>query len=411
MAETLRPGTADQLREAIAWAVAGEKPLEVVGAGTNRGLGRPMDCEHTLELAGLSGIVNYEPEELVISALAGTPLAEIEAALAEHGQMLAFEPSDLGPLWGAPPGGATLGGTIACNLSGPRRFKAGAARDHVLGIKGVSGRGEAFKSGGRVVKNVTGYDLSKLLCGSYGTLAVLSEITVRVVPKPQKTRTVLAFGLALDGAGLAMERAANATLDVTGLAHLPREIAGRSAVSYVAGAGASVTAFRLEGPADSVLERTKALRAALEETWSLDCSVEELHGHNSATLWSEIGGVPAFAAAEFAGHNLWRLSVPPAAGTTPALADLATHAYFDWAGGLIWLAVPSAADAGHETVRAAVAAAGGGHATLIRAPDEVRAVVPVFQPQEEALAALSARVKASFDPRGILNPGRMAVGV
>ena len=409
MGETLRPNTADQLRDAIAWAAAEERPLEVIGAGTKRGLGRPVDCEHTLDVSGLSGIIDYEPEELVVSALAGTPLAEIEAALAERGQMLAFELPDLGPLWGGASGGATLGGAIACNLSGPRRFKVGAARDHVLGIKGVSGRGEAFKSGGRVVKNVTGYDLSKLLSGSYGTLAVLSEITVRVVPQPEKTRTVLAIGLAAGEAGRAMQRAANSTFEVTGLAHFPREIAARSAVGYVADAGASVTALRLEGPTDSVLERTRALRVALNDEWSLDCRVEELHGHNSAALWAEIGGATPFTGEDLAGHNVWRLSVPPAAGTTTALPG--GDAYFDWAGGLIWLAAPPSADAGSDSMRAAVAAAGGGHATLFRAPDDVRAAVPVFQPQEPALAALSARVKGSFDPRGILNPGRMVAGV
>ena len=254
-----------------------------------------------------------------MSALAGTPLVEIDAALAEHGQMLAFEPPDLGPLWGGAPSRATLGGTIACNLSGPRRFKVGAARDHVLGVKGVSGRGEAFKSGGRVVKNVTGYDLSKLLCGSYGTLAVLSEVTVRTVPGPEKTRTVLALGLAASDAGAAMERAANATFEVTGLAHFPSEIAEISAVRYVADAGASVTAFRLEGPSDSVLERTRALRAALNEAWSLDCAVEELHGHNSAALWAEVGNASPFASEDFADRDIWRLSLPPAVATRSAL--------------------------------------------------------------------------------------------
>ncbi len=411
MGETLRPDTADQLRDAIAWAAAEESPLEVIGAGTKRGLGRPLDCEHTLDLCGLSGIIDYEPEELVVSALAGTPLVEIDAALAEHGQMLAFEPPDLGPLWGGAPSRATLGGTIACNLSGPRRFKVGAARDHVLGVKGVSGRGEAFKSGGRVVKNVTGYDLSKLLCGSYGTLAVLSEVTVRTVPGPEKTRTVLALGLAASDAGAAMERAANATFEVTGLAHFPSEIAEISAVRYVADAGASVTAFRLEGPSDSVLERTRALRAALNEAWSLDCAVEELHGHNSAALWAEVGNASPFASEDFADRDIWRLSLPPAVATRSALPGDKACTYFDWAGGLVWLPAPPSTDAGHEAARSAVAAAGGGHATLFRAPDAVRAAVPVFQPQEPALAALSARVKASFDPRGILNPGRMVAGV
>ena len=213
MTERFAPGDQAQVREVVAWALAGRTPLEVAGAATKRGLGRPGNLPARLEMRAFSGITWYEPAELALTAGAGTALAEIESTLAESRQQLAFEPPDLGPLYGGPPGAGTLGGAIACNLSGPRRIKAGAARDHFLGLRAVSGRGEAFKSGGKVVKNVSGYDLCKLLAGSYGTLAVLTDITVKVLPAPEKTRTVLVHGLS-DADGIAaLAKAAASPLD------------------------------------------------------------------------------------------------------------------------------------------------------------------------------------------------------
>ena len=300
----------------------------------------------------------------------------------------------------------TLGGALACNLSGPRRIKAGAARDHFLGMHAVSGRGERFKAGGRVVKNVTGYDVCKLLAGSYGTLALMHEVTVKVLPAPERTRTVLVFGLepaaALDALGAALGSAH----EVSGAAHMPAEIAARSAVSYVSGAGAAVSAVRVEGFPASVEARCEALRALLGPFGA----VEELHSKNSATLWREIRDVRAFAGDS---RPLWRLSVPPASGAAAAarVAEAAdVRALFDWGGGLLWLAVDGAPDAGEVPVRAAAMAVGG-HATLVRADAPTRAARAVFQPQATGLAALTARIKRAFDPTGVLNPGRMYAGV
>ena len=323
-----------------------------------------MQSAATVSLAAFDGIVDYQPSELVLTAQAATPLATIEAALEAERQMLAFEPADYGPLlrasggadFRAPggadlraPGGATLGGALACNLSGPRRIKAGAARDHFLGMHAVSGRGERFKAGGRVVKNVTGYDVCKLLAGSYGTLALMHEVTVKVLPASERTRTVLVFGLepaaALDALGAALGSAH----EVSGAAHMPAEIAARSAVSYVAGAGAAVSAVRVEGFPASVEARCEALRALLGPFGA----VEELHSKNSATLWREIRDVRAFADDS---RPLWRLSVPPASGAAAAarVAEAAdVRALFDWGGGLLWLAVDGAPDAGEAPVRAA----------------------------------------------------------
>ena len=413
MAESLAPTDADGLADAVRWAVAGEHPLEVLAGGSKQTLGRPVQSAATVSLAAFDGIVDYQPSELVLTAQAATPLATIEAALEAERQMLAFEPADYGPLLRASggadlraPGGATLGGALACNLSGPRRIKAGAARDHFLGMHAVSGRGERFKAGGRVVKNVTGYDVCKLLAGSYGTLALMHEVTVKVLPAPERTRTVLVFGLEPGAALDALGAALGSAHEVSGAAHMPAEVAARSAVSYVSGAGAAVSAVRVEGFPASVEARCEALRALLGPFGA----VEELHSKNSATLWREIRDVRAFAGDS---RPLWRLSVPPASGAAAAarVAEAAdVRALFDWGGGLLWLAVDGAPDAGEVPVRAAAMAVGG-HATLVRADAPTRAARAVFQPQTTGLAALTARIKRAFDPTGVLNPGRMYAGV
>jgi glycolate oxidase FAD binding subunit len=402
MTDTLKPADAAQVLDAITWAASNETALELVAGGTKQGLGRPVAAEHRLDLSGLTGISLYAPEELVLTAAPGTPLREIEGLLAQNRQMLAFEPPDYGELYGGAAGQQTLGGIVACNLAGPRRIKIGAARDHVLGVKGVSGRAEAFKSGGQVVKNVTGYDLSKLMTGSYGTLAALTEVTVKVLPVGEKLRTVLVFGLDPEPAVKAMAAAAGSPHEVSALAHLPVTVAGRSSVSYIRDAGAPVTAVRVEGPAPSVEHRTAALKEALAGFGP----VEELHSTNTIALWSEVRDVAPLLPGE--GRALWRLSVAPMAAPGALMQiqrSIAAEALFDWAGGLVWLAVQDEHDAGAAIIRNAIGA--GGHAALIRAAAATRTAVPVFQPQAAALAALSQRVKNAFDPLDILNPGRM----
>src|SRR5271166_4713992 len=234
MTEHLKPRDAADVEQAVNWALAGGKALEVVGRGSKRAIGRAAQWDATLDVSGLSGVSLYEPAELVLSARAGTPLAEIEALVAANGQMLAFEPMDYGPLLGTAPDDGTIGGVLSANLSGPRRIKAGAARDHFLGASAVSGRGETFKSGGRVVKNVTGYDLCKLLAGSWGTLAVMTEVTVKTLPKAPGEETVLVLGLDAAAAVAAMATAMGSACDVSGAAHLPANVA--VCVVVVAGA-------------------------------------------------------------------------------------------------------------------------------------------------------------------------------
>jgi glycolate oxidase FAD binding subunit len=397
----LVPANLDELRDAVAVALAAEEPVEIVGGGSKRGLGRPLQTPHLLDLSRLAGIREYEPSELVLTAGGATPLAEIERALAEHGQMLAFEPPDWRGLLGGE-GKATLGGVLACNLAGPRRIKAGAARDHFLGFRGVSGRGEAFKAGGKVVKNVTGYDLCKLMAGSYGTLAALEEVTVKVLPRPESVATVLFSGVGPAAAVRLMNAALGSPHEVSGAAYLP---AGSGAVPPRA------VALRVEGPTPSVAFR----RDALAREYAVVAPAEFLAGAESAALWRAVGDASPLAG--LGEQAVWRISVAPARGAELAEAiarQLDTVWFLDWGGGLLWVAVPEADDGGAAAIRNAIRGAEGrdtGHGTLVKASPALRRAVEVFEPQPPGLAALSRRVKEAFDPRHILNPGRMAEGL
>lgn len=398
------PGNLDELREAVGEALAAEEPLELVAGGTKKGLGRPLQLPRTLDLSRLCGIRDYAPSELVLTAGAATPLTEIETALAEAHQMLAFEPPDWGALYGLEAEEAakrTLGGVIACNLSGPRRIKAGAARDHFLGFRAVSGRGEVFKSGGRVVKNVTGYDLSKLMAGSHGTLAVLEEVTIKVLPRPERLATILFAGLDPAAAVARLGRALASPHEVSGAAYLPAE----AATALPLGSAAAV--LRLEGPAPSVAFRRERLLAELAE----GAEAHVLDDEASAALWRAIGDAAPLTG--LADRAVWRISVAPARGAEVAEAiarELDARWYLDWGGGLVWAAVAGAEDGGAAVIRAAIRGAddrGTGHATLVKGPAALRRAVPVFEPQPAALAALAARIKDGFDPRHIFNRGRM----
>jgi glycolate oxidase FAD binding subunit len=287
-----------------------------------------------------------------------------------------------------------LGGAISCNLAGPRRIKQGAARDHFLGFRGVSGRGEVFKAGGKVVKNVTGYDLCKLIAGSYGTLVALTELTMKVLPQPEDARSVLVRGLDDATAQRAMSEALNSSHEVSGAAHLPQGENGREK---------PLTLLRLEGPEPSVAARATALTQEL----AVFGAIEEARGADSLRLWRSLRDAAPFAA--LADRAVWRVSVPPTAGPA-VVAEVARRLdarhFFDWGGGLVWLAVAGAEDGGAAAIRGALGASGG-HATLLRGAPALRTAVPVFQPQVPALAALSRRVKESFDPKRVLNRGRM----
>jgi glycolate oxidase FAD binding subunit len=387
-------------------AVADKAPLEILGASSKRGFGRPVDAAKQLTTAAMSGIVSYHPEELVLVARAGTHMDEIAAALEEKSQHLAFEPPDFGELFPGADAGTTrtgtLGGILATNLSGPRRFRAGAARDHFLGFTAVNGRGEIFKAGGPVVKNVTGYDLPKLLAGSFGTLALMDEVTVKVLPRPEKTRTVLLYGLDAAAANAAMTKALTGSYDISAAAFLPQIQAQASKCDYV-GAQGSVTALRIEGSGPVVEHHCAALRR------DFGGANEELHSANSSTLWREIRDLAIFFDID---TILWRISVPPAhgAGVAASIAiDLpGSNFLLDWGGGLVWLSLAAEGGANPEKVRRAFQRCGG-HATLVRAPEAERRKAQVFE--AEGSQALNEEVKRAFDPEHVLNPGRMFEGV
>jgi glycolate oxidase FAD binding subunit len=389
---TLAPATESELADAIRAAHSARTLLAIEGGGTRTGLGRPAQTQDTLSLAKLSGVTLYEPAELVLSAHAGTPLAEIEAILAARNHMLPFEPVDHRRLYGSS-GAPTIGAIAACNLSGPRRISHGAARDSLIGLRIVNGTGETVKSGGRVMKNVTGLDLVKLSCGAYGTLGVLSEVTFKLLPKPEAEATLVLRGLDDRAAIDILSRALGSPFEVSGAAHLPAGIGAKEARTLV----------RVENFAPSVDYRVTALREALG-------GGERVEADASRALWRDIAEVAFFAAPD--ASAVWRISTAPTRG--PEFVEqvrriVDARCFYDWGGGLVWLAVPDTGDASAAAIRAAIA--GAGHATLMRASDETRARVDVFQPLAAPVMTLTRGIKAAFDPGGILNPGRMYAGV
>ncbi len=367
----LTPKDENDLAQMIRGAAS---PLVVQGGGT-----RGMQVAGTgLTTAGLTGITLYEPGALTIVARAGTPVAEVEATLATGNQRLAFEPMDHRPLLGTA-GTPTIGGVVAANVSGPRRIAVGAARDFMLGLRYVDGQGTIVKNGGRVMKNVTGYDLVRLLTGSHGTLGVITEVSLKVLPCPETEATLVLPGQDIAAAIQAMSAALGSPFEVTGAAHV---------------AAGGRTLLRLEGFGDSVAYRMGRLRDLLRA----DDAV--LQGDESTAEWAALRDVTAFAAAP---GDVWRVSVKPsdAPGIVARMGD-GVQVQLDWGGGMIWALAPAGTD-----LRARIGAFSG-HATLVRADAATRAALPVFQPEAAAVAALSAGLRAQFDPRGILNPGLMA---
>jgi glycolate oxidase FAD binding subunit len=408
--DTLKVRDAGDVEEVVRAAIAGGQPLEIIGHGSKRQVGQPMATNALLDLSALNAVTSYEPNELIVTVQAGAPLADVLSLIDSKNQQFAFEPIDTAALLGAP-GRGTIGGMIGAGLAGPRRIKAGGARDHLLGAHGVSGFGDSFKAGGRVVKNVTGYDLCKLLAGSWGTLAVMTEVTLKVMPRPESERTLVLRGLDDIAANRAMTAALGSPFDVSGAAHVPSSVF-RAAGSGLGDLGARqepATLLRLEGISASAVHRAAALGKLLAPFGA----AEIIEDAASAAVWVSIRDVEPFAAGGALGvWPVWRIVCPPASGGAlgQALArDTGGDVIYDWGGGLIWAAMPPKPDAHAALLRARVDAAFG-HAMLVRASDEVRRNVDVFHPQPAGLAALSERVRQSFDPKTILNRGRMMRG-
>lgn len=390
----LKPGSEQDVIAMVAETAAAKGSLDLVGGGTRAGLGRPAEGAQVMSLSDLSGVTLYEPAELVMGARAGTPLAEIERILGERGQMLPFEPMDHRALYGRA-GEPSVAGLFAANISGPRRLSAGAARDHLLGVTLVNGRGQLVKNGGRVMKNVTGLDLVKLSAGAMGTLGVLTEVIFKVLPAPESMATLEFEGLDVARASKLMGRAMGSPFEVAAAAHVP-DWSG----------AAHRTLLRIEGFEASLRYRLAALAALLAEFG--DSAVIE--GEASAGLWSAIRDVDILEAPATA--EIWRVGVAPskASEAIAALGDMNGVRYcLDWAGGLIWIAAP--ADAGLEHGFRDAIGALGGHVTLVRATPERRASVPVYQPLAPALMTLTRGLKDSFDPDRIFNRGRMYEGI
>jgi glycolate oxidase FAD binding subunit len=406
--DTLKIRDANDVEAAVRAAIASEQPLEIIGHGSKRAIGQPMATNALLDLSALNAVVAYEPNELIITVQAGAPLADVLSLIDSKNQQFAFEPMNTSALLGTPDVG-TIGGMIGAGLAGPRRIRAGGARDHLLGAHAVSGFGDSFKAGGKVVKNVTGYDLCKLLAGSWGTLAVMTEVTLKVMPRPESERTLVLSGLDDVTAVRAMTAALGSPFDVSGAAHLPAS-AFRTGISGLGDMGSqALTLLRLEGITASAVHRAGSLAALLAPFGA----AEVLQDAVSAAVWSSVRDVKPFAADGALGAwPVWRIVCPPASGGALGQAlsrETGGDVVYDWGGGLIWAALPPKPDAQAALLRARVNAAGG-HAILIRAPEQVRRTIDVFHPQQDGLAALGERVRHGFDPKNILNRGRMRRG-
>ncbi len=407
--DTLKVRDAADVEQAVRAALASEQPLEIVGHGSKRMIGQPMATNALLDLSALNAVTSYEPNELIITVQAGAPMADVLSLIDSKNQQFSFEPMNTSPLLGTPDIG-TIGGMIGAGLAGPRRIKAGGARDHLLGAHAVSGFGDSFKAGGKVVKNVTGYDLCKLLAGSWGTLAVMTEVTLKVMPRAESERTLVLRGLDAITANKAMTSALGSPFDVSGAAHVPPQSfgAGKGALADL-GSQQALTLMRLEGITASAAHRATSLSSLLSTFGNADIVEDAV----SAAIWSSIRDVTPFAAnGALRAWPVWRIICPPASGGEFGQAlsrQTGGDVIYDWGGGLIWAALPPRPDAHAGIVRQRVNAVGG-HATLIRAAEPVRRVIDVFHPQQAGLAALGERVRHSFDPKNILNRGRMVRG-
>ena len=389
----LRPQNENELADIVQAATVDQRTFEIVGRGTKRGLGRPVEVDAILDLSALTGIVRYEPDELIITARAGTLIAEIEDALDERNQRLGFEPADWSALYGTAARAATIGGVLSADASGSARLRYGAARDHLLGFRAVNGSGALYNAGGRVVKNVTGFDVPKLFCGAMGTLGPLAEVTLRLVPRARETATLAIKDVEPETGFAFLRRIWSSPLEPTGLAYVPKIAADAFAALGDSGDGAAL--IRIEGAAGPLADKIGLLKTLLDGR-----EATLLPGTNS--VFARIASGEAIAARA---DDIWRLFVPPASAAACANKLAASFWVGDWAGGALWIA-GGKSDAVH-----AIAQGFGGHAMLMRASTETRARVSVFPPEEQARAALTRRVKDAFDPEGLFNPGRMFEGV
>ena len=388
-------------------------PVELIGSGSKRNIGKPLQCEKILNLSKISGIVEYLPEELYIKVKACTPISKIEETLKQNKQHLAFEPIDFGYLFLGKSNFGTAGGHVACNIAGPRRFKAGSIRDHVLGFRGVNGRGEIIKSGGTVVKNVTGYDLSKLICGSYGTLVALTEVTFKVLPAPEENKTLVVHNLRLESAIDFLQKAINSSNDISGAAYLPTEPKNETCTMNIEKTFKlndlkyedSFTAIRIEGSKNSIEERMQNL---IREIHITDSNISILETNQSNIFWTKIKNLEFFS---LTNNNIIRI-VMPTSNCSKLIYQfrLKNYKYYiDWGGGLIWMEIAGLTEEIFDSIKRKVVKLGG-HMMMIKSSDNLPYVEEVFTINRNRFY-LSQNIKKSFDSKRILNPGKMYTGI
>ena len=388
-------------------------PIELVGSGSKIKIGKSLQCAKTLNLSKLNGIIEYLPEELYIKVKACTPINQIEKELKKNKQQLAFEPIDFGYIFSGKSDYGTASGQVACNISGPRRFKVGSVRDHILGFRGVNGKGEIIKSGGMVVKNVTGYDLSKLVCGSYGTLVALTEITFKVLPAPEESATLVIHNLNLEMATDLLEKAINSSNDISGATFFPTKPKCTNCVMNIEATfklndlkyGGSFTAIRIEGTKNSIDERAKNL---MNELKIKEYDVSILSTYQSEIFWNKVKNLEVFSSTK---NNIIRIVIPPSqcVQLMYQLSSIKFKYYLDWGGALVWIEACELTEEMFDSMRKKVVKQGG-YMTMIKPSDYLPYVEEVFTINRNRFN-LSQHIKKSFDPKRILNPGKMYTGI
>ena len=387
-------------------------PVELVGSGSKKKIGKPLQCVKTLNLSKLDGIIEYLPEELYIKVKANTPIKKIEEELKKNKQQLAFEPIDFGYFLNDKSDYGTAAGQVACNISGPRRFKVGSVRDHVLGFRGVNGKGEIIKSGGVVVKNVTGYDLSKLICGSYGTLVVLTEITFKVLPTPEESKTLIIHSQKIESAIELLDKAISSSNDISGAIFLPKGPEVRGCVMNIGNTfklndlkyEGSFTAIRIEGSKNSIDQRIKNLIKGLQIT---NLNISTLEVYQSEIFWNKVKSLEFFYSSK---NSILRIVIPPSECVNLVYQFSNKFKYYiDWGGALMWLEAFELSEEMFESIRRKVVKIGG-YVTMIKNSDYLPYVEEVFTINRDRFN-ISQNIKKSFDPKRILNPGKMYTGI
>ena len=399
-----KPNNENDLQEIIKYCFKKNLPIEIIGRGTKSQIGKKLQCAKTLDMSNISGIIDYKPEELYITVKAGTPILTIQNELKKNNQHLAFEPVNFSELFKKDSNEGTIGGTLSCNFSGSRRFKVGSARDHILGFKGFNGKGEKIKSGGTVVKNVTGYDLSKLITGSFGTLLVLSEITLKVLPLQTDTKTIVVSGLSLEHALGILGSAISSSNDPSGAVFYPDSLRNNFVFNDLTHPG-SITAIRVEGSKTSTEQRINNL---IQDLSLLDKNVTVIDSIQSEIFWEDTRSIKVFSKNQ---KNILRAVVPPSEtiNLINRLKSFHPTYFIDWGGSLIWIELDYLSNQKIDQIRKRILVADG-YLTVIKSPENIKSSSELFT-IDPIKFKISQNIKKSFDPKRIFNPGKMYTGI